>query len=132
MLVGHITFLFPYSVLIQYVFYIDSTSQMYLDSFRGLGSHVWLMLAVLDSVALSYPRGNTGRKLGVKTLTLGGGALWSCDPGKGRPVGLISEVPPGRQGWCFQSEVQEGCFCRCEQPANWIELLLQEEVLLLA
>ena len=44
----------------------------------------------------------------------------------------IVEDRPGREGWCFQSEVQEGCFCRCEQPANWIELLLQEQVLLLA
>ena len=83
MLVGHTTFLFPYSVLIQYVFYIDSTAQMYLDRFRGLGSHVWLMVAVLDSVALSYPRGNTGRKLGVKTLTLGGGAGGAAAQGRG-------------------------------------------------
>lgn len=44
----------------------------------------------------------------------------------------ISEDPPGRHGWCFQREVQEGCFCRCEQPANWIELPLQGQVLLLA
>lgn len=63
MLGGHITFLFPHSVLIQYVFYTDSTSQMCLDRFRGLGSRVWLMLVVFDSAALSCPRGNTGRKL---------------------------------------------------------------------
>ena len=82
--------------------YFVLTAHLSLDRLHGLGSRVWLISAVFDSAALSYPRGNAGRKLGVKTLNLGGGALWSCSPGKGRPVVLalrfLRTIQVGRAG----------------------------------